>query len=295
MILALDPTLPVVWRSPTSLQIGIDRPAVVVTGVTTADELMISALQLGVSRSGLLMIGQSSGASAEDIAALLTSVAPALTATTDPPSHTERRVVVDGDSSCRALVRSALAAAGLTLVSAPTRMSEDRAAASVDLAVVVARYAVTPAAYGYWMRRDIPLLPVVFSDTRVFVGPLVVPGIGSCLHCMDRHRVEADTAWPAIASQLVGRASPLETPLVGGEAATVVTRAAHDWLTHGRNTLADSAIALDADTGRLSRRGWPPHPECGCRALPGTVTPSARPTGGRRTRSRRAGALAEPA
>lgn len=295
MILAIDPTLPLVWRSPSSLQIGLDRPTVVLTGVTTADERMITALRAGISRSGLDMIGRSAGASPDEISAFLDGVAPALTSSLAPRPQAERNVVVEGDSSCLDIVRSALAAAGSTLTSRPTRAAEARASASVDLAVVVVRYAVAPATYGYWMRRDIPLLPIVFSDTKIFFGPLVVPGEGACLHCIDRHRVEADRSWPAMACQLVGRAAPTESALTGGEAAAMAARAAHSWLALGQNMLADAAVALEAATGRLSRRAWLPHPECGCRALPETETPSVRPIGEYRSRSRRAAALAERA
>src|SRR5689334_8205431 len=34
------------------------------------------------------------------------------------------------------------------------------------------------------------------------VGPLVLPGLTSCLGCVDRHRADRDEAWPALAVQL---------------------------------------------------------------------------------------------
>ena len=52
MVLRLDPQLPVVWRTPTSIQFGVTRPSVVLHDLDLAGEKMIAALTAGVSRSG---------------------------------------------------------------------------------------------------------------------------------------------------------------------------------------------------------------------------------------------------
>ena len=259
MALALDPALPLLWRSPTTVQIGLDRPAVVLTGVTTADERMLWALRLGISRSGLTMIAASAGGTDDDVVALLDAVSDALVP--GPPSpRPVGRVVLEGDGPCAERLAPAIAAAGHTLVQrrstaptaeesiAPGAGAADAGAAGeppahtvntaeADLAVVVARYAVRPAVYGYWARRDIPLLAVVFSDRWVQVGPLVVPDVGPCLHCVDRHRTDADAAWPALASQLAGRPAPTESsPL----------------------TLLEASALAAPGGGRVARRGQEP-------------------------------------
>jgi bacteriocin biosynthesis cyclodehydratase domain-containing protein len=293
MILALKPSLPVVWRSPTSLQIGVDRPVVVLYDVGTADEHLLAALTAGVSRSGLDMIGRTFGADEHAVSGLLARVRPAL-AEPEPAVQPER-VVVEGDSRCMVAVRSAIEGAGHLVVPRPVRHSEARARRFVDLAVAVVRYVLPPAASGYWSRRDIPLLPVVFGDSRVTVGPLVEPGVTTCLHCVDRFRTDADPSWPAIASQLVARPSAAEIPLVSAEAAAFAARAVHTFLRERRNPLAGLAVTIDAATGAFSRRAWPPHPECGCRVLPGTATAFERRTGADRSRSTTGGGLAEPA
>jgi bacteriocin biosynthesis cyclodehydratase domain-containing protein len=300
MALALDPALPLIWRSPTTVQIGLDRPSVVLTGVTHADERMLWALRLGISRSGLSMIAASADGTDDDVDALLHAVSDALLPDAPQPARPVGRVVVEGDDPLPEAIAPAVPAAGHVLVQRRTIAAADddadAAEAEVDLAVVVARYAVRPAVYGYWARRDVPLLAVVFSDRRVQVGPLVVPDAGPCLHCIDRHRMDADSAWPALASQLAGRPTPTEaSPLTLLEASAAVAWAADDWLARGHNPLAGSALTLDARTGGLSRLSWQPHPECGCRALPGSATAPAPRTGADRPRSTTAEALAEPA
>ena len=39
-------------------------------------------------------------------------------------------------------------------------------------------------------------------DGTGLVGPLVIPGVTSCLECADLHRRDRDAAWPAVAAQL---------------------------------------------------------------------------------------------
>ncbi len=58
MILRLDPRLPIVWRSPSSVQLGVDPPVVVLNEVTEIQERILAALAVGVSEPGLTMIAQ---------------------------------------------------------------------------------------------------------------------------------------------------------------------------------------------------------------------------------------------
>lgn len=51
-------------------------------------------------------------------------------------------------------------------------------------------------------REGIAHLPVRVRDGTGLVGPLVIPGVTSCLRCADLHRSDRDPAWPAIAAQL---------------------------------------------------------------------------------------------
>ena len=48
----------------------------------------------------------------------------------------------------------------------------------------------------------VPHLPVRVRDGAGLVGPLVIPGVTSCLRCADLHRSDRDAAWPAVAAQL---------------------------------------------------------------------------------------------
>jgi bacteriocin biosynthesis cyclodehydratase domain-containing protein len=148
--------------------------------------------------------------------------------------------------------------------------------------VIVAHYVVDPELHGRWLRRDIPHLPIVFGDQTVRIGPLVRPGNGPCLYCLELTRTATDDTWPAVASQLWGRRSPAETALVATEVAAITARLV---LSVGPpplrpSPLGASSIELNTATGRTTGKRHTPHPDCGCLSVPG-VAPDAAvgPTG----------------
>lgn len=265
MVLRLDPTIPLVWRTPQSLQLGIDTPLVVLNDVTPATERMIAALVTGVSASGLEMIARSSGGTAGESGALIARLSPVLERRIKPVGAT---VTVWGHGRTAATVSAHLIASGVRIVP-----DGDRTA----LAVIVADYVVEPELHGQWLRRDIPHLPVVFGDRAVTLGPIVEPGTGPCLYCLERHRSDSDPAWPAIASQLWGRRSPIhdsvEGILVEQEVAGLAARQAIDRVRNGqigaRGGRKHSSIAIEAESGIRSSRPVSVHPSCLCRSLTG--------------------------
>ncbi|CCE75123.1 hypothetical protein ACAD32_01169 [Clavibacter nebraskensis] len=290
MAIRLDPRLPLVWRTPDSLQLGVDRPPVVLGSVSRLDERLLDALVHGISRGGLDMIAASEGAGPAHVTQLLDLVRPALLPPRDADVPRRTRtgtVAVVGGGPTADRVADALARAGHDV--APRRMSDD-ADPGTALAVIVAHFAIAPAVYGRWSREDVPHLPVVLGDRHAVVGPLVEPGWTACCYCLDLGRRDADPAWPAIATQLLGRDSGSEAGLVPAELAALAARPADRLLTTGENALATHQAILDVRTGRVTRRASRPHPRCACRALPGTATAPADRIAAVRSGSRRAAA-----
>lgn len=276
MVLRLDPRFALLWRDPTSLQFGVDRPRAVLREVSNAEERMIAALVIGVSRPGLTVIARRAGAGDAAVERLLQRVAPALSPLTEtaqlrPPAM----VTVTGSGPTVDALGSTLAASGLRvrLVGDDT---DDAAAETTDIAVIVAQFVVNSEFYGVWLRRDRPHLPVVFGDTGAQIGPFVEPGVTACLYCLHRTKVDADPAWPALASQLWGRRSPADRGLVAAEAAVIATRLVLGRVSN-RAPGPVTAVWLDAASGATRAVPCRPHPECGCAALPenGTAAASA--------------------
>lgn len=269
MMLRLNPQIPVVWRDPYCMQLGVDIPVCTLPGATTATQRMLAALAVGVPRPALTVIGTEAGASISDVAALLDAVRPALLP--DPqPSAARPVIAVDGDGASLPLLRDLLVRSGMHVVPAAHAQHE-----TVDAAVIVASFAIPPAQHGEWLRRDIPHLPVVFGDRLVRIGPFVEPGFGPCAHCVDLERVDADPAWPAMATQLAGRSAAAQQPLACADAAARVVRMVTARVVHGSRSNAMRSFTLDAETGVVTERLHRPHERCACRALPGNVTPLA--------------------
>jgi bacteriocin biosynthesis cyclodehydratase domain-containing protein len=265
MVLRLDPRYPLVWRSPDTIQVGIDHPVVVLAGVTAALENVVAALRGGVPWAGALMLGRRRGASDADVAALLSALRPALEDTSVPAAAetTPATVCLDGIGPTADRIRALLGDLGFR---APAPGTDP------DLAVLVGHFVLEPERHGRWLRRDIPHLPVVFSDREVHVGPLVEPGAGPCLYCLELAHADSDRAWPAMATQLLLREAPTETVRIGIDVASRVAGLVHDRLRSGRSEFTATSLAIDAATGEVRPREHRPHERCGCRSLPGTVT-----------------------
>jgi len=297
MILRLDPRLPVVWRSPMSVQIGLDPPRVRLDDVSPTTERLIAALVAGVTRPGLTMIA---GRDTAECGALLEALHPALLG---PPDEARQAglpvpvptIVVAGSGPTAEALVAAIASGGSRVLTAPDPAEvaatiNEPGAELPDAAVLIGHYVLAPTAGGVWLRRDVPHLPVVFSDSGVQIGPLVTPGTGPCLHCLELHHRDADAAWPALASQLFGRSSAADTAPLSLEAAAQACRMVLAALSvHGsvplrpaRSQPGSSAQSLyfRADTGEREWREWTPHAECDCRGI--RLLADLKPTEGRR-------------
>lgn len=258
------------------MQVGVDIPTCTLPDATTATQRMLAALAVGVPRSGLELIGTEAGATPSEIAALLDALRPALLPQNVEGAATSRRpsVAVDGMGRSAILLRELIPQNGMDVAA----VADTAVDVAVDAAVIVARFAIAPVRYGAWLRRDIPHLPIVFGDRFIRIGPFVEPGEGPCLHCIELERVDADPAWPAMATQLAGKNAATETTLGSADAAVHATRilAARLLGTPG-GLSASSSILIDESSGLVSVFSHRVHEECRCRSLPENVTPLAGP------------------
>ena len=98
------------------------------------------------------------------------------------------------------------------------------------------------------------------------VGPLVLPGLTSCLRCADRHRSDRDESWPALAAQLSvprrhgASCDVASAAILGGTAAAQALA----FLDGDEVACIDGTIEFNPPDWRLRRRSWSPHPTCGC-------------------------------
>lgn len=256
MVLQLLAETPMVWRTPTSVQFGVDAP-VVVDEVGPGTERLLAALRSGVSPSGYAMLARDAGVAAPDAESLLDRLAPVLVAAPGPDSA-RRSVLVAGSGPFAETLAALLSDDGLLA------RSDER---SPDLVALVADWVVPPDDAARWLRRDVPHLPVVATDRSVTVGPFVEPGRGPCVYCVQLARTDADAAWPAVATQLWGRAGAAHPRIMvmtvaGFAARRIAARLADgpaDTPTAWR--VSDRGAAISAAPTRL-------HPRCSCAAPP---------------------------
>jgi len=114
----------------------------------------------------------------------------------------------------------------------------------------------------------VPHLVAAVRGEVGIVGPLVVPGITSCLRCADLHRRDADPRWPSLAAQLTAADPPASGTTV--TCLLTVATAAQQVLAYLDGSAApatlDATVELHPPDHRPRLRRWPPHPACRCRA-----------------------------
>ncbi len=283
MVLKVRSGVPLVWRSPSSLQFGVDAPLAVLDELDEGTERIVAALVSGISRSGFDMMARNIGLGAVAAEALLAGLAPLLT---ESPKASGR-VSVTGSGVLAEELRQILHAAGVLAISGES---------APELAVIVAGWLVGAEDHGTWLRRDIPHLPIVIGDLGVTVGPFVEPGNGPCLYCVQLAMTDADPAWPAIATQLWTRPAPPLTRLALAEATAFAARRILRRL-DGMGPPGDATALswrLAAVDGAVSVRAWSRHEACRC-AAPAESDWAPAPDRATRSATRRAAAAAVPA
>jgi hypothetical protein len=162
----------------------------------------------------------------------------------------------------------------------PGPTPEPTPASRPDLVIVVEHAVADAGAAGSLLAADIPHLSVVVGEAGATVGPLVVPGSGPCLRCLDLHRTDRDPAWPQVLAQLLsGRpgAGPEESSCASLTAALACLQALGQLDGVRRPAAVAATLEVELPDGLISRRDWPAHPACGCH-WPPAVPPTARPT-----------------
>ncbi|MEJ5869336.1 hypothetical protein WDV85_16520 [Pseudokineococcus sp. 5B2Z-1] len=188
-----------------------------------------------------------------------------------------RVVVVDGAGRVADAVAAGLREAGTGAVAVRSPGAAPRgagtgppppgaAAAPPDLVVLVADALVAPARAARLVRADVDHLPVVVRERSAVVGPLVVPGAGPCLRCVELHRADRDPEWPLVAAQLASPATTAvpDVVLLRLACALAVAQA----LAHLDDATGSAAGGASWEVrlpdGVPSGRAWAPHPSCGC-------------------------------
>lgn len=263
-MLRLDPSLPALWRTPHTLQIGVDAVAVI-DDPAPWQQRLLAELTSGLPENAVGPVAMALGAPEDEVEPFTTRLGGALVR----ESTRQRTVDVIGSAPVADAVADGLRAAGWQ-----ARLRDDGDVSSEVPVVVVAHAVVEPAVAARLMHADIAHLPVVFADRAVEVGPWVVPGQSGCLACAAAHRRDRDPHWPVLVSQLVGRPLPELPPGIALEAGLIAARLLSEFglSATDRRAMIPTTVTLRHDGGRRRVAAPPPHPECRCRSLARSAT-----------------------
>src|SRR5580693_4866586 len=139
-----------------------------------------------------------------------------------------------------------------------------------DLAVITGR--PDPVLLAALTRDRVPHLVVHADEAIGVVGPLVLPGRSACVRCVDLCKAARDPAWPRILAQASGTGAAAagtqacDTVLAAATAALATAQALTLIDRAGEPAAANGTLEVVLPEWQWQRRGWPPHPACGCGA-----------------------------
>jgi bacteriocin biosynthesis cyclodehydratase domain-containing protein len=135
-----------------------------------------------------------------------------------------------------------------------------------DLTIVAAESPIPEERLDALHAGGAPYLAVRLGVDCGVVGPLVLPGVTSCLRCADLHRSDRDPAWAALAVQLSidRRHGPAADVAVATIVAGVAAQQALAFVDGESTATLDGTLELRLPDWRLRRRSWSVHPGCPC-------------------------------
>jgi hypothetical protein len=251
---------PVLWRTPNSLQVGVDHPVITLEEVPDQAAPLIHALQSGVSRQGYTLLAQQLKVSPSKAMALVNGLSSAFEEE-EPP--TRSRIVVTGHSVARVIVAETLSQWGydVSLATSPPPTRSD------IVHLLATDYVTDPQWLSRYGAGRSPHLPLVFSDQSVTAGPFTIPGKTPCLSCRELFQREAQPHWLPLATQLWGQVAPTASEDIARVAGLLVSLALGDLQIRGASEVKNPTVRYGVMDRVISLEETGFHPACHCRGL----------------------------
>lgn len=294
MVLRINPSKALLWRSPNEVQFGTGPDALTLQNLTAGQERLLALLSRGIADEYFDEVAIAVGAA--EPAQLLENIDGALLKDAAKPTplsaefiatrfaeicraqavHSrEGAVILAARQSRTVFVQNSTSAYQPILQSlersAIGRLTSDSTASGepFDFAVLLNNNAIAPSDYAKWMMQGVAHISVVFDSTGVTVSPVIESGKTPCLSCFHENRTSQDSAWPAIASQLLYSRQEFDDSVASLFAASIVCQRILQFC----DQLGDFEPAeanrtgyhLATDTGQISEVNWGFSSLCECR------------------------------
>lgn len=258
------PHAPVLRRPDGSVQIGVGAAALHLPGVSPAEARWLATLDGTRPLPQVLAEGAVHGVGDDRAADLVDQLVADGHVVLGRAAPTTGRVGVVGHGALPSLLADVLGHAGVPEVGRTSRSHPGDA--HLDLVVLTAT--VPPATHEAraWTRRGAAVLPLVCGPTHATVGPLLLPGAGPCLHCLELTRAHMDPGWTWLRAQLSRPHVGPEAPVDGQApvrllAAGLTTSLVLDHL-GGSPPQGGWAYDVALPGPTFERHRWEVHPEC---------------------------------
>lgn len=251
MFLRIDPSIPVVWRDSDTVQLGLDPEITRLGPLDVTQARGIAELIRGTSLARLAVIVGGENAAQ-------TLVQSCGDVFRERPRTTLPRIAVVGVAPATDTIARTWAGAAASTVVAES--STDLTGSDVDFVILVSHFVVSPMDLQPWLGRDITHCAIVFGESSVRVGPLVTPGSGPCVRCVELTRIDADPTWSAVAPQVWRKTA-------AGDTVSLAIHAAAESL---EMYAMGGGYSVRIDGQTLGRVTAPHsiHVSCGCSAIP---------------------------
>lgn len=256
------PTLPVTWRRPGTLQIGLDPDrSVILTDAPPGADHAVRLLLAGRTVDELVALPR--GVDPDWIRRISHRLAD-LDLLPRRRGPSTREAVILGSGALADACRAALTDVGI-------RVTHDRSTGALPVTSrgqvrLVATDRVEPdrGTLAELTRLQIPHLVVRAEPEQTVVGPFIAPGRTPCQRCLDLTRRDLDSRWPHLLAQLCRMVSAPDPGHARWAGATALAQL-RSWWSGTQPETVGVTLEMGCPSHRQSFRRWSFHPECLCR------------------------------
>jgi hypothetical protein len=302
MVLRINPSKELLWRSPNEVQFGSSSEAVRLAQLTAGQERLLGLLSRGIADDYFDDVAAAVGA--ENHRELLVKIDSTLLREASLPTELSaeflesrfaeicraqaihsragesilsarqaRRVFVQANTASQELIVHSLRQSGIGEVTSeldhPENAEENIALEHFDFAVLLSNNAVAPRDYAKWMVDGVSHVSAVFDSEGVTISPVIEVSKSPCLSCFHENQTATDSAWPAIASQLLFSKQKFDDAVASLFAAAIVCQRVLQFVDQAAGfepaPTDNVGYRLSVGSGQISEIRWQFNAACACR------------------------------